>query len=155
MKAWVLLNMSTFRNIGTQRKWVTFIYTEKVKISPEHHISLPGKANTSGLHVVVSKDTCRDDLSMLCQELLQFCFIHVRRQVGNVQIGGVLLLLLGHLCLDVGRLKTFDCFVCGSWQLKVYKPVACWGNPALVFGCGWMKLRWFFSYAYVLWKGRT
>lgn len=92
-------------------------------------VILPGKSNASGLHIVVSEDPRGDDLPVLCQELLQLGLIHVGWEVGNVQVSGVLLLLLGHLCLNVRGLQTFHCLVCSSWQLKVHKPVACQDNP--------------------------
>lgn len=78
-------------------------------------VILPGKTDASGLHIVVSEDPCGDDLPMLCQELLQLSLVHVGREVGDVQVGGVLLLLLGHLCLDAGGLQPLHRLVGSSW----------------------------------------
>lgn len=54
----------------------------------------PGKAHASAVPAVVSEDSSGDDLTEGLQHFLQLLFIHRQRQIGNVKICGILLLLL-------------------------------------------------------------
>ena len=54
----------------------------------------PGEADPSAGPAVVSEDAGGDDLSKRPQQPLQLLLVYRHRQVGDVQVGGVLLLLL-------------------------------------------------------------
>lgn len=54
----------------------------------------PGEAHSSAVAAVVSEDPCGDDLAKGLQHVVQLFLVHREGQVGNVQICGVLLLLL-------------------------------------------------------------
>lgn len=54
----------------------------------------PGEAHAPAVATVVSEDPRGDDLSEGLQHVLQLFLVHREGQVGNVQICGVLLLLL-------------------------------------------------------------
>jgi len=62
------------------------------QIITEHR--LPGKSNTAAGPVGISEDASRNDLAKGLQHALQLLLIHRHRQVGDVEVGGVLLLLL-------------------------------------------------------------
>ena len=53
-----------------------------------------GKAHAPAVALVVSQDARGDDLPKRGKHLLQIGLCHVQRQVGNVQVGRVLFLLL-------------------------------------------------------------
>lgn len=55
---------------------------------------LPGKANATAGATGISEDAGGDDLAEGLQHALQFLLIHRHWQVGDVQVGGILLLLL-------------------------------------------------------------
>lgn len=55
---------------------------------------IPGESHTSAGTVGVSEDACGDDLTEGLQHAFQLLLIHRERKVGDVQVGGVLLLLL-------------------------------------------------------------
>lgn len=54
----------------------------------------PGEAHASAAAAVVSEDPRGDDLAEGLQHVVQLLLVHGQRQVGNVQVCGVLLLLL-------------------------------------------------------------
>jgi len=54
----------------------------------------PGEANAPAVAAVVPEDPRGDDLAEGLQHVLQLFLVHREGQVGDVQIGGVLLLLL-------------------------------------------------------------
>lgn len=54
----------------------------------------PGKAHASAVAAVVPEDSSGDNLTEGLQHLFQLSLIHRQRQVGNVKVCGVLLLLL-------------------------------------------------------------
>ena len=81
----------------------------------------PGEAHAPAVATVVSKDPRGDDLSEGLQHVLQLFLIHWERQVGNVQICGVLLLLL--LTME-GRQKRRV-----YWMLKCMNQAnVCWAT---------------------------
>ena len=55
---------------------------------------VPGEAHASAGTVGIPEDARGDDLAEGLQHALQLLFVHGQRQVGDVQVGGVLLLLL-------------------------------------------------------------
>ena len=55
---------------------------------------IPGEADPSADPVGVPQDARGDDVTERLQHVLQLLLIHGYRQVGDVQVGGVLLLLL-------------------------------------------------------------
>lgn len=71
----------------------------------------PGEAHASAVAAVISEDPRGDDLAEGLQHILQLFLVHRERQVGNVQICGVLLLLLLIQKTDRGRsiLNVFEC----------------------------------------------
>lgn len=54
----------------------------------------PGEADPSAVPAVVSEDAGGDDLTERLQHLLQLLLVHRQRQVGQVEVCGILLLLL-------------------------------------------------------------
>lgn len=54
----------------------------------------PGEAHTAAGAVGVSEDAGGDDLAEGLEHALQLLLVNGQRQVGDVQVGGVLLLLL-------------------------------------------------------------
>lgn len=61
---------------------------------------LPGKSHPTAGPIGISEDAGGDDLAEGLEHALQLLFIHRHRQVGDVEVGGVLLLLL---CGDKGQ----------------------------------------------------
>lgn len=59
-----------------------------------YDLYLPGEADPSADPIGISKYPCRDDVTQGLQHVLQLLFIHRHWQVGDVQVCGVLLLLL-------------------------------------------------------------
>ena len=57
-------------------------------------MALPGKSHSSAGPVCITQDAGGDGLAEGLQHVLQLLFIHGQGQVGDVQVGGVLLLLL-------------------------------------------------------------
>ena len=55
---------------------------------------LPGEADPPAVPCGVTEDACGDDLAEGLQHGLQLLLVHGHRQVGDVQVGGVLFLLL-------------------------------------------------------------
>ena len=55
---------------------------------------IPGKADSSAQAVGIPQYPCGDDMTEGLQHVLQLLLIHGQRQVGDVEVGGVLLLLL-------------------------------------------------------------
>ena len=59
------------------------------------HLVPPGKAHSSTeLSLAVSENPSADDVTVRRQHVLQFLLVVALREVGNVQIGGILFLLL-------------------------------------------------------------
>lgn len=54
----------------------------------------PGKSHAAAGPVGIPQDTCGDDLAEGLEHALQLLLVHGHRQVGDVEVGGVLLLLL-------------------------------------------------------------
>lgn len=73
----------------------------------------PGEAHASAVPAVVSEDSSGDDLTEGLQHFLQLLFIHRQRQIGNVKICGVLLLLLLAEKKRGGK-RVFNAM--GAWQ---------------------------------------
>ena len=59
-----------------------------------HYHFVPGKTNSSADPVGIPQYPCGDDVTQGFQHVLQLLLIHRNWQVGDVQVGGVLLLLL-------------------------------------------------------------
>lgn len=72
------------------------LFYKKVHKCPFMSVSCdrPGEAHAPAVATVVSEDPRGDDLSEGLQHVLQLFLVHREGQVGNVQICGVLLLLL-------------------------------------------------------------
>ena len=66
-------------------------------------ISVPGEAHASADPVGVPQDPRGDDVAQGLQHVLQLLLIHGYGEVGDVQVGGVLLLLLWVTRRDCGE----------------------------------------------------
>ncbi len=55
---------------------------------------IPGKAHSSAGAVSVTENASGNGLAEGLQHVLQLLLVHGQRQVGDIQVGGILLLLL-------------------------------------------------------------
>lgn len=67
-----------------------------------HNYCVPGEADSSADPIGIPQYPCGDDVTQGLQHVLQLLLVHRHRQVGDVQVGGVLLLLLQGQWLERG-----------------------------------------------------
>lgn len=76
-----------------------------IQTSETRHNFSPCKANAFTLTRRIPQYACRDDLSILCQQIIYIILLEAERQVGNVQVCRILLLLL-HNTKSISRILT-------------------------------------------------
>lgn len=70
------------------------LYFQRILFVQKGRLGSPGKADPSTGAVGVAENACGDDLTEGLQHALQLLLIHGQGQVGDIQVGRVLLLLL-------------------------------------------------------------
>lgn len=70
------------------------IYIQYISLFSEDLADVPGKADSSAGTVGIAENACGDHLAEGLQHALQLLLVHGQGQVGDIQVGRILLLLL-------------------------------------------------------------